>query len=404
MLLSYRPKGRLDLLLQKPQEPNVERHTLTKGKWVRGQTVLFHNFGLGQRWMKGTVQHVLGNRIPKLNTAGGPVTRHFDQVRRRDNGSPTEQSECCETASASPVLLLNELEIGCVFDVPQCDQKSDAVSKEPTQLTFGALTSPRTETEGADHSYSMGPPDAASAATLRNVAHLLEHCEKLEHENSLLRKDKSDLQKEVEDLKSQLHDVKVEALKEKLKLKDCVSKVHDFVSDEKRLVFYTGFNSFKKFDAFVEHVECMYQALKTGAGRPPALTMKEQLIAVLCRLRVGLLEQDLAYRLKVSVATVPMSPSRNTVDLFMPDNFKELYPSTRIVLDCTEILSRTRLTTKHKATLSARIKHRTPQKGSLASLQTASFLSCLIMLLEDFLIEKSQDTVACMSCSRKGTV
>ncbi|XP_077513952.1 uncharacterized protein LOC144124886 [Amblyomma americanum] len=194
----------------------------------------------------------------------------------------------------------------------------------------------------------MGPPDAASAATLRKVAHLHEHCEKLEHENSLFRKDKSELQKEVEDLKPQLHDVKVEALKEKL-------KVHDFVSDEKRLVFYTGFNSFKKFDAFVEHVECMYQALKTGAGRPPALTMTEQLIAVLCRLRVGLLEQDLAYRLKVSVATVsamysfwvnflyemliqvPMWPSRNTVDLFMPDKFKELYPSTRIVLDCTEI-------------------------------------------------------------------
>ncbi|KAK8758129.1 hypothetical protein V5799_004235 [Amblyomma americanum] len=183
-----------------------------------------------------------------------------------------------KTASASPVLLLNELEIGCVVDVPQCDQS-------------------------ADHLYSMGPPDAASDAALRKVAHLLEHCEKLEHENSLLRKDKSELQKEVEDLKSQLNDVKVEALKEKLKLKDCVSKVHDFVPDEKRLVFYTGFNSFKKFDAFIEHVECMYQALKTGAGRPPALTMKEQLIAVLCRLRVGLLEQDLAHRLKVSVAT-----------------------------------------------------------------------------------------------------
>ncbi|KAK8768476.1 hypothetical protein V5799_015060, partial [Amblyomma americanum] len=46
-----------------------------------------------KRWMKGTVQHVLGNRMLKLNTAGGPVTRHFDQVRRCDNGSPTEQSE-----------------------------------------------------------------------------------------------------------------------------------------------------------------------------------------------------------------------------------------------------------------------------------------------------------------------
>ncbi|KAK8768220.1 hypothetical protein V5799_015311, partial [Amblyomma americanum] len=27
-----------------------------------------------------------------------------------------------KAASASPVLLLNELEIGCVVDVPQCDQ------------------------------------------------------------------------------------------------------------------------------------------------------------------------------------------------------------------------------------------------------------------------------------------
>ncbi|XP_070388798.1 uncharacterized protein [Dermacentor albipictus] len=208
-----------------------------------------------------------------------------------------------QTASASPALLLNELDIGCVVVVPQCDQQSDVVSQEATQLTFGAPASPRTETEGADHSYSMGPPDAASAATLRKVNHLLEVCGKLEHENSLLRKDKSVLQKEVEDLKAQLHDMKVQALKEKLKLKNPVSKVHDFVSDEKRLMFYTGFNSFKKFDAFVEHVEGMYEALKTGAGRPPALTMKEQLIAVLCRLRVGLLEQDLAYRLKVSVST-----------------------------------------------------------------------------------------------------
>ncbi|XP_077507186.1 uncharacterized protein LOC144116319 isoform X2 [Amblyomma americanum] len=77
-----------------------------------------------------------------------------------------------KTASASPVFLLNELEIGCVVDVPQCDQQSDAVSKEPTQLTFGAPASSRTETEGADHSYSVGPPDAKSrppSQTLRKT-------------------------------------------------------------------------------------------------------------------------------------------------------------------------------------------------------------------------------------------
>ena len=68
-----------------------------------------------------------------------------------------------------------------------------------------------------------------------------------------------------------------------------------------------------------------------------------------------LLTQDLAVRFNCSLATVsrkivtwakflhftlgriPIWLSRETVDKYMPDCFKELYPNTRIIIDCTDI-------------------------------------------------------------------
>ena len=78
---------------------------------------------------------------------------------------------------------------------------------------------------------------------------------------------------------------------------------------------------------------------------------------VLIRLRLGLLEQDLAHRFNVSIATVsricvtwikflnqqlrPLVtwPSRAVIDAHMPAQFKEFYPSTRVIIDYTEIFT-----------------------------------------------------------------
>ena len=78
---------------------------------------------------------------------------------------------------------------------------------------------------------------------------------------------------------------------------------------------------------------------------------------VLIRLQLGLLEQDLAHRFNVSIATVscicvtwikflnqqlrPLItwPSRAVIDARMPEQFKEFYPSTRVIIDCTEIFT-----------------------------------------------------------------
>ena len=91
------------------------------------------------------------------------------------------------------------------------------------------------------------------------------------------------------------------------------------------------------------------------AGRPHLLDIHEQIFLVLCRLRLGLLEQDLAYRFNISDSTVsriwafwiefmssylsqlPIWPSREIVSKYMPVSFIQEYPTTRVILDCTKI-------------------------------------------------------------------
>ena len=76
---------------------------------------------------------------------------------------------------------------------------------------------------------------------------------------------------------------------------------------------------------------------------------------LLIRLRLGLFEQDLAYRFGVSQSTVsriivtwtnfiylrfkqiPLWPPRALIQSNMPNAFKEKYPLTRVVIDATEI-------------------------------------------------------------------
>jgi len=78
---------------------------------------------------------------------------------------------------------------------------------------------------------------------------------------------------------------------------------------------------------------------------------------VLIRLRLGLLEQDLAHRFNIGIATVsricvtwikflnqqlrPLItwPSRADIDAHMPAQFKEFYLSTRVIIDCTEVFT-----------------------------------------------------------------
>ena len=98
---------------------------------------------------------------------------------------------------------------------------------------------------------------------------------------------------------------------------------------------------------------------KSSQGRNRSLPPMEGFFLVLVRIRLGLFEKDLAYRFNVSVSTVcricitwinfiyvrlkslPLWPKREVVQSCMPAVFKDLYPTTRVIIDATEIFVET---------------------------------------------------------------
>ena len=91
------------------------------------------------------------------------------------------------------------------------------------------------------------------------------------------------------------------------------------------------------------------------AGRPRNMLLIDEFFMFLCRMRAGLLEQDLAVRFNIHISScsrkiitwcnflyfvlgsMSIWPSREQVDRHMPQCFKNVYPKTRVILDCTEI-------------------------------------------------------------------
>ena len=92
---------------------------------------------------------------------------------------------------------------------------------------------------------------------------------------------------------------------------------------------------------------------KRGTSR--SLSPLNEFFLVLCRLRCGIMETDLAFRFKVSQSTVSriiitwinflyckfkdlnIWPSRQQVNHYMPQLFKDYYPTTRCIIDATEL-------------------------------------------------------------------
>jgi len=131
--------------------------------------------------------------------------------------------------------------------------------------------------------------------------------------------------------------------------------------------FYTGFSSKDMFNTVLELVNpgekgeniVMYSqkggSKEQSACKPRKLSPANQFLLFMCRVRVGLFEYDLARRFNISIGTVSMLiitwanflylrlgslniwPSRDQVNKTMPASFKDKYPATRVIIDCTEI-------------------------------------------------------------------
>lgn len=139
----------------------------------------------------------------------------------------------------------------------------------------------------------------------------------------------------------------------------------DIRGDDQKCVFYTGIPESSTFEALFEEIvedaeECTGGSKdRSVGGRPRTLRVIDEFFMVLMRLRLGLILEDLAFRFCISTSTcgdifnkwidyldqklsfLIMWPSRKTVDQEMPEVFREKFPQTRVIIDCTEIKTET---------------------------------------------------------------
>ena len=145
--------------------------------------------------------------------------------------------------------------------------------------------------------------------------------------------------------------------------------IHRFSTDNSLISFYTGFPSYLMFVTFFNCVKPAASNMQNAyyttseivslAGRKRNMLLIDELFMFLCRLKAGLLEQDLTVRFNCSVSTksrkivtwanflyfvlgsIPIWLPRKTIQQLMPECFKALFPRTRVVIDCTELKNST---------------------------------------------------------------
>ena len=178
-----------------------------------------------------------------------------------------------------------------------------------------------------------------------------------------------------------------------------------FSTDNDSIKFYTGFISY-------EHIKFFYELIKPTAdrmtycyatgergSRSGARNMQviDELFMFLVRLRLGLFEQDLAFRFQIHISSVsrkittwcnylyfmlgsqPIWPSREDVNCYMPQCFRSLYPTTRVIIDCTEIYVQTPSSLLLQSQLYSSYKSNTTLKGlvGITPYGAVSFVSSL---------------------------
>ena len=194
-------------------------------------------------------------------------------------------------------------------------------------------------------------------------------------------------------------------------LKCGLFRIERFISSDSDFRFYTGFPNYSCFKAFYDYLSpacehLMYFGTHTTpvtsesqnkCGKPRSLSPEQELFLVLVRLRLGLLIQDIAHRFNISASHVsrifktwiiylhhrlrslPIWPSRIFIDENMPPCFQQVYPKTRVIIDCTEIFIEMPSSCRSQSITFSSYKHHNTAKGLIGISPSGypSFVSCL---------------------------
>ncbi|KAK2549093.1 hypothetical protein P5673_030462 [Acropora cervicornis] len=155
------------------------------------------------------------------------------------------------------------------------------------------------------------------------------------------------------------------------KLEERLFSFKNIASNDSLVAFYTGFPNYQTMMALYdflnpgEHGENINYWLSgknvdstpksVKQGRPRTLKPVDEFFLTLCRLRQGFAEVHLAHLFNISQPTVSrifiswinfmylklghinIWPSRELTNATMPEDFKAKYPTTRVIIDCTEV-------------------------------------------------------------------
>ena len=157
----------------------------------------------------------------------------------------------------------------------------------------------------------------------------------------------------------------------KQKLVSSTFRLSNIMQNDQKILFYTGFPNYYTLKACYDCLGPAVNSLhywgsmqsttegKSSRGRSRSLPPIEEFFLVLVRLRLGLFERDLADRFGILVPTVSricitwtnflywklkkllLWPKREMVKSYMPRVFKDLYPTTRVIIDATEVFVET---------------------------------------------------------------
>lgn len=225
----------------------------------------------------------------------------------------------------------------------------------------------------------------------KQIGELEEKLKQSESDINNLRRENNEQSEKIGELESEINNLRREntELNEKLtdferQQKEMSSRLFcvDRFTTDGDISFYTGMSSYATFMAIFEYLnpgdncenirprgsvtdvpedfynsdsddEGNVQAAKKGRRRK--LKPQDEFFIVLCRLRRGFSEKHLAHLYGVAQSTVSrifvpwinymylkfgqisIWPSKEIVQATMPADFKEKFPTTRVIIDCTEV-------------------------------------------------------------------
>ncbi|XP_065060453.1 uncharacterized protein LOC135687738 [Rhopilema esculentum] len=292
---------------------------------------------------------------PSLKLYTPPVSGERSQAVRkkpRDRSSTDVLGKPSSSMSSTSVLL------------PTCSSNSSLPAVDEEMTDSLAALSIRTVATQTDFSFVKSPTFLESCLLPSEGDH--DYSPGIPKDQHLLNF--IELKEKVEKLSTQISDLNEELAATQKKLFS-IKKIQD---DDSAVRFYTGFANYSSLCAVFEYFEPKLQKLSywrghkasskpseesiksSKRGRKRKLSHFQEFIFVLIRLKVGLFLVDLADRFGISVGhaskifttwinflyhELPILfpfPSKDLVKMNMPEQFKR-YPSTRIIIDCTEI-------------------------------------------------------------------